>query len=244
MDAAGVERAAVICARIGDNPRNVDDAFAAASRHPGRLVVLPDLESRWSADYGTPGAEARLEEALTRWEFRAFTLYLDEKDDGGWLTGAEGRAFFALAAARRLVLSLSIVPHQVEAAIALAQAFPTLPILLHHLGFLGPRTAATPNALERVLAAAARPNIHVKFSGMGNVAPEQEFPYPALQRDVIAPLVAAFGPARMIWGSDYPVSRRHMTYRQTLSMAVRHGGFAESDLPAVLGGNLLRLLGE
>jgi L-fuconolactonase len=46
----------------------------------------------------------------------------------------------------------------------------------------------------------------------------------------------------MIWGSDYPVSRRHMTYRQTIWLLERHGPFQPDDLPLVFGGNLQRLL--
>ena len=42
-DAAGVERAVVVCASVGDNPGNADYAFAAARAHPGRFVVFPDI---------------------------------------------------------------------------------------------------------------------------------------------------------------------------------------------------------
>lgn len=243
MDGAGVERAIVICARIGENPHNVDYAFEAAMRHSGRLVVFPDLECRWSAEYRTPGARHRLAQALARWDFTGFTVYLDEAEDGERLTGEESDAFFALASERRLLLSLSVVPHQMPAVIALAGRFPNLTILLHHFGFVGPRTAATtPNGLELVLAAARCPNVHIKFSGMGNVAaPEQEYPYPEL-RHIPAQLTAAFGTRRMLWGSDYPVSRRHMTYRQTLSQVSGSGLFSGDEHDLVLGGNLARLL--
>jgi L-fuconolactonase len=244
MDAAGVERAIVICASIVDNPRNVDHAMAEAARHAGRLVVFPDLESRWHPHYGTPGAAQRLEQALARWDFPGFTLYLDEQADGAWLTGPEGAAFFALAAERRLIASLSVMPHQMPAVSQLAAAQPTLPILLHHHAFLGPRSASTPDAARLVAAGARHPNIFIKLSGMGNVAaPDDEYPYPALRwvRDTIR---NAYGPHRLVWGSDYPVSRRHMTYRQALAMTTRHGGFTDGDLLAILGGTMNRLLAE
>lgn len=242
MDINGVERAVIICARIGDNPHNVDYAFEMAACHPGRLIVFPDLECRWSADYRRPGAVIRLQQALARWDFVGFTLYLDEADDGAWLTGAEGRPFFALAAEHRLIASISVLPHQMPGLVALARAFPALPILLHHFAFLGPRSAATATGVDLVLAAADCPNVLVKYSGMGNVAaPDQEYPYLELG-DVPRRLAAAFGPRRLIWGSDYPVSRKHMTYRQTLHLLERHGPIRAADLPLVLGGNLDRLL--
>jgi predicted TIM-barrel fold metal-dependent hydrolase len=242
MDANGVERAVVICARIGDNPGNVDYAFAAAARHPGRLVVFPDLECRWSPDFRTPGAAERLEQALSHWDFLGFTLYLEEAEDGAWLTGPEGSPFFALAEAQRLVLSLSAMPHQMPEVLKLARQYPRLPILLHHLGFCGPRRDSIADAEAMIIAAAAAPNIHLKFSGMGNVTtPQQEFPYaPALP--TWARIAKAFGPHRTIWGSDFPVSSRRMTYRQAQSMLEHHGPFASDDLAAVFHDNMARLL--
>jgi predicted TIM-barrel fold metal-dependent hydrolase len=242
MDANGVARAVIVCAAIGDNPRNADYAFEAAARHPGRFVVFPDLECRWAPEYRTPGAARRLEQALSRWDFAGFALYLDETDDGRWLDGEEGAAFFALADGRRLIASISILPHQAPAVGVVASRHPRMPILLHHHAFLGPRTAATPHAADLVTALAAHANVFVKASGMGNVAaPGDEYPYARLA-DIPLRLRDAFGARRMIWGSDHPVSRRHMTYRQTLAMATRHGPFAEEDLPAVLGGTLTGLL--
>ena len=242
MDANGVERAVVICAAIADNPRNVEAAFEAAARHVGRLLVFPDLESRWQPHYGIAGALGRLDEALSRWDFRGFTVYLDDASDGSWLVSPDAGAFFARAVERRLLLSLSVVPHQMPFVVRLAVAHPGLPILLHHYGFLGPRSAATPDARELVIAGAAQPNIYVKVSGLGNVsAPDDEYPYADLRwvRDAVHD---AYGAERLIWGSDYPVSSRHMTYRQTLSLVRRHSGFDEAALASVLGGTMDRSL--
>lgn len=242
MDANGVEHAVIICARLGDNAGNVDYALEAADRHAGRFIVFPDLECRWSPHYKQDGAADRLTQALDRWDFPGFTHYLDEADDGSWMLGAEGRAYFALAADKRLILSLSVVPHHMPSVIALAEAFPGMPILLHHFAFVGPRSAATPNAAALVVSAASCPNVFVKYSGLGNVAaPDQDFPYGALQY-IPRLMLDAFGPERLLWGSDYPVSRRHMTYKQTLSLLTRHGPLTGVDLDSVLGGNMQRLL--
>jgi len=80
MDSDEVACAVLICARISDNAENVDYAMDAAARHPDRLTVFPDLESRWPPDYRTPGAIQRLREALGRWPFAGFTMYLDERE--------------------------------------------------------------------------------------------------------------------------------------------------------------------
>jgi predicted TIM-barrel fold metal-dependent hydrolase len=245
MDANGVERAVVICASIGDNQHNAEYAMEAAHRHAGRLTVFPDLECRWAATYRTPGAAERLNTALARWDFPGFTLYLDEAEDGGWLNGQEGVAFFSLADERRLIASISILPHQAPAVGTLAGRHPAMPLLLHHYGFLGPRTAGTAHAKELVTALAVRPNVFIKMSGMGNVAsPEDEYPYSHLA-SIAQSLRAAFGPSRLVWGSDFPVSRRHMTYKQSLAVTTRHGPFeGGQDLASVMGGTMARLLRE
>lgn len=244
MDANGVERAVLICAAIGDNSHNADYAFAAAARHQDRFTVFPDLECRWAPNYQSPGAARRLAAALDRWEFVGFTLYLDEAEDGSWLNGEDGSAFFALAATSRLILSLSMLPHQMPAVAQLAASQPTLPILCHHHAFLGPRTETTPNSLGLVTDAAVHQNIFVKLSGMGNVAAaDDEYPYDKL-RWIPEALRQAYGPDRLVWGSDYPVSRRHMTYKQTVAMTARHGPFTPAERTAVLGGTMARLLAQ
>lgn len=243
MDSAAVERAIVICASIGDNPSNADYAFEAAARHAGRLVVFPDLECRWSPHFRTPGAASRLEEALRRWSFRGFTTYLTETEDGSWLTGEEGRAFFALSASRQLIASLSVMPHQMPHVAELADRFPDLTVICHHMGHLGPRSEATAGARDFVTMLARYPNVYVKLSGMGNVAAvDDEYPYARLGW-IMASLKEALGSDRLVWGSDYPVSRRHMTYLQTLSLVRRHGPFTYEELAGILGGTMSRLVG-
>lgn len=242
MDRNDVERAVIVCARIGDNPNNVDYALDASARHPGRFVVFPDIECRWAPDFRAPGAVRRLEQALSRWDFAGFTLYLEESEDGHWLTGPEGLPFMQLAAERSLLVSLSALPHQLDAVAALADRLPTLRILLHHLAHVGDRYAQSLNSCAQAITLAKRANVHLKYSGMGNVTlPTHEFPFPHAQA-WWEPMLAAFGPDRIVWGSDYPVSSQYMTYAQTLSMLRRHGPFPVSTHKSILHDNMNRLL--
>jgi L-fuconolactonase len=242
MDQAGVARAVLIAAAIGDNPDNNDFVAAAAAATPDRFVPFADIDSRWSATHRQPGAAERLDIAAARWRLAGFTHYLREDDDGAWLLSDEGRRFFGLAQTRRLIASLSVVPSQMAAVAALAEAFPKLRIHCHHMAFVGPRTAATADAARRVLDAARHPNIAIKISGFGNVAaPGMDYPYPDLVWFVRA-LHEFYGPWRLSWGSDYPVSRRHMTYRQTLDMLRRHCGLPEGSVETILGPSFAQAL--
>ena len=98
-------------------------------------------------------------------------------------------------------------------------------------------------ARRAVLAAAAVPNIHIKLSGFGfAVSTGWDFPQ-AATHDLVRALYQQFGPLRLCWGSDYPVSQRYMTYRQSLEVLRTHCHFiADGDMQMILGGNLRSLL--
>ena len=59
MDRNGVDRAAIVCARIERNPDNNDYVAAAVARFPTRLHQFADADCRWSPDYHTAGAAGR-----------------------------------------------------------------------------------------------------------------------------------------------------------------------------------------
>lgn len=238
MDQNGVDRAVIICAAIDHNPNNTDDVVAAAERHGARIVPFADIDCRWSATHHSPGAAQRLRDATARWKLRGFTHYLHEDRAADWLLGEDGRAFFGAAAELGLIASLACSWRQMPVIRKLAQLFPTLPILVHHLARVRER-----GEIDDVLAAAAESNIHIKFSGFGYASAEG-WNFPCADMHWIARAIhERFGAARLCWGSDYPVSRRYMTYRQSLEIVRRHCDFiAPADMPAVLGGTMAQLL--
>jgi predicted TIM-barrel fold metal-dependent hydrolase len=221
MDRNGVDRAVVICARIDHNPDGNDYGMDAARRWPDRLVGFPDVDSAWSPEYHTAGAATRLSGAVERWGISGFTHYLGSSNDG-WLRSQEAEAFFTVAAQHDLIASIPATGPWLADLRAVARAFPTMPILLHHLGMV---RASDPDLapLAALVACANEPNIPVKVSGFyygsGAIA---EYPY-ADQLSVFRAIVEAFGPRRLAWGSDYPVSPWvACTYRQTLDVVRVH----------------------
>ena len=241
MDQNGVEKAAVVCARIDHNPDDNDYVFAAARQHPDRLVQIADVDCSWSAEYHTPGAADRLERAVERYGLKGFTHYVRADDDGSWFLSEEGLAFLAKAAELGQVASFAIPARLQPVLREVAARFPGVPFLCHHMG--GARVA-DPAALQEVLGSAALPNVHVKLSGFHYASDVAwEFPYPAC-RPTVRALFEAFGPERLHWGSDYPVVRRAMTYQQSLEAVRTHcASFIPADAMArVLGDSLHELL--
>lgn len=237
MDACEVERAAVVCARIGGNDDNNDYVAAAAARHPDRLSVIADVDCVWWPDHHQPGAAGRLRETAERLGITGFTHYVRAENDG-WFRSDEGKEFFAVAAELDLVASLAISPAWHADLRAIASAYPTVPILIHHLGM--PSGEA---GLAEVLASAQVPGIHVKVSGFHYVSARSwGFPY-ADGREMFRRIYDAYGPRRLVWGSDFPASRPHLTYRQSLEVVRTHCDFVPTDaMPAVLGDNLVHIL--
>lgn len=251
MDVNGVDRAAVVCARIGAdvgpdfaNDDNNDYVAAAARRHPDRLVAVADVDSTWRPEHHRPGAAGRLRDAADRYELTAFTHYVHDENDG-WFRTDDGQEFFTTAAELGLAASLALWPAWFADLRAVAVANPGLPLLVHHLGMVRLDTPHFDAELAALLDLADLPNVYVKVSGFHYVStPAWGMPYTAAREQLLRPIAEAFGAERLTWGSDFPAARQHLTYTQSLAVVRDHTPWWSADERAlVLGGTLDRLLG-
>ena len=239
MDLNGVDQAVVVCAQIDRNDDNNAYVNREAGRFDGRLHPFLDIDCSWSPTYHQPGAADRLKRLTDRYPVRGFTHYVKAEDDGAWFVSSEGLAFFQAAVDRKLIASIACVPRQHASLRKIAERFPSLPILCHHLAGLH---VGDP-ALGDVLASAKAPNIHIKLSGFAYCSRVNwDYPY-ADTHEIVRALYQAFGPTRMAWGSDYPVVRFFMTHKQSLEAFRTHCDFVTAaDKEMILGGTMARLL--
>lgn len=112
---------------------------------------------------------------------------------------------------------------QGEQAIAVAGAADTLPcrLVIDHCGRPDPRAGLRAPAFRALLALAALPRVAIKLSGafrFGHRAPSYED-----ADDAARALLAAFGPARCVWGSDWPFVRmpHRIDYGTSLAILAR-----------------------
>ncbi len=133
---------------------------------------------------------------------------------------------------------------------ALIGELPTLPIVIEHLGALSrpDEDEATSAARREVFGLARFPNTYIKVTGLGEfgrralpvVAP---FPFVRPLPDYLARAYDAFGPARMMWGSDYPpVSVREgytNALRLTMAELATLPGYGDADRELIFGGTAL-----
>jgi predicted TIM-barrel fold metal-dependent hydrolase len=244
MDLCGVDQATVTTAAIWRNWDNNDYIAAAVRRWPDRLHQWADIDSFWSPAYQTKGAAKRLEEAAAKWPCKGFTQYLASEDDASWFLSPDGLDFWRVASEQRLIASLACKPRHQDVLRKVAERFPDVPILCHHMSALSAREPAPHLDVKNVLESAKLPNVYLKLSGFAYVHGAEgnwEYPY----RDTLWVYKAAyeaFG-TRMCWGSDYPPVLFYMTYRQSLEAFRTHCGFVSpDDRKEILGGTLKRLL--
>ncbi|MFF7200285.1 amidohydrolase family protein [Streptomyces sp. NPDC008141] len=138
--------------------------------------------------------------------------------DPAWLLRDDVRRGLAAVASAGLVYDLLVQPRQLPAAVEVVSRVPGLTFVLDHLG--KPPIAA--EELEpwagRVRALAERPNTVCKLSGMVT-----EAAWATWTAADLAPyaetVVEAFGPDRLMFGSDWPVCRLAASYAEVVEAA-------------------------
>lgn len=137
-------------------------------------------------------------------------------------TGRNPLAHWHTAAALGLVVSTPCTPATLLSAefLEVVERFPDLQIVIEHLG--GVSYAAPPpyTEFQQVLTLARYPNLTIKLPGFGEFC---EPPHPFAH---IPPFVdmtlAAFGPQRIMWGSDWPPVSSREGYGNALHVGLTY----------------------
>jgi len=144
--------------------------------------------------------------------------------DPAWRRG------LALVAERNLVFDLQVLPSQLHLAARVAEEEPDLVFSLNHGGYHVPYSAEAERLwLGGIKAIAKCSNVVVKASGYETVDPT--WSETGLDR-YIETLLETFGPDRVLFGSNFPVDRRTISYWRLVVMtrsATRHLSADERD---------------
>ncbi len=120
------------------------------------------------------------------------------------------RRGLALLARYGFSLDLLMNPHQAEEVAALARDVPDHVIIVNHCGTPNDRDAEGMARWRAGLRAMAQqPNIALKLSNFAAYSPTRS---PSEDRDTVLTCIDAFGPACCLFGSDYPVARRSLSF--------------------------------
>lgn len=141
-----------------------------------------------------------------------------DEPDPRWLT--RGQVLFGLRAVaeQHLAYDLLTLPHQLPAAIEAAAALPQLTLVLDHLSKPAIARGELHPWAERVRALARHPQVYCKLSGMVTEADWDHWTIEGL-RPYAETILDAFGPERVMFGSDWPVCLLAASYAQVMDAA-------------------------
>jgi L-fuconolactonase len=142
-----------------------------------------------------------------------------------------------------LTYDLLLYPKHLPAAITVATEFPKQPFVLDHIAKPDISEGLTTPWREQIQALAELPNVCCKLSGMVTEAKWKQW-QPEDFRPYLDLVFAAFGPDRLMIGSDWPVCTLSGDYGRTMQIVIDYLQQLPVDVQAgVLGGNCARFYG-
>ena len=237
MDRNDVERAVLI--QFWGQTDN-EYHFDAQRRYPGRFANVVYV------DWTQKDAIARLEELAER---GASGVRLRP---GARSSGDDPLAIWR--AAGRLDLTVDcggafFKDENDETFFDLVRAVPDVRIVIEHLGGANkPDSTEAQRALRRrAMKLAQFPNVTMKIHGLGEFAerampPGSSFPFKEPIPPLLEDVYQAFGPQRMMWGSDYPNTSHREGYTTSLVLCRdRFSDKPKAEIDLIFGGVAQRM---
>jgi len=205
---------------------------SCARRYPDRLRLVGMVDPR------SPTVETEVQK-LANLGFRGLRLAPMLRPDLPWYNSAQADRLWQAAAATNLILGLLLAPHQMAEAVKAIERFPSVTVVVDHLARPDQIGGHIPEAL---LASARLTQVYVKLSALGFMS---QLPYPhADAQEWIRSIFDAFGPDRLVWGTDTPMSQdpeRVSAALDLLDLALPR--VSSTDRTKILGGTATRLFG-
>jgi L-fuconolactonase len=161
--------------------------------------------------------------------------------DPGWLLRPDVRRGLAAVADAGLVYDLVVLPHQLPACAEAAASLPHLTFVLDHLGKPPIATGEREPWASGLRALAALPNTVAKLSGLVTEADHATWTTGDL-RPYADTALDAFGPDRLMFGSDWPVCTLAAAYGRVLETAEElTAGLSAAERTALYEGTARRV---
>jgi L-fuconolactonase len=237
--AAGVDRTVLV--QTVTVPEETPEFLTLAAEHEliAGVVGWTDLTRPDVAD-----ELARLRELPGGAHLKGIRHQVQGEPDPQWLLRPEVRRGLAAVADAGLVYDLVVLPHQLPACVKAAQSLPQLTFVLDHLGKPPIASGTLEPWATDVRALAGHPHTVCKLSGMVMEADLATWTIDDL-RPYADTVLDAFGPDRLMFGSDWPVcTLGATTYGRTLSLTEElTAGLGASERADVFGGTATRTYG-
>ena len=237
--AAGIDRTVVVQA-VSETGETVELLAAAASGDGliAGVVGWVDLEAPDVA-----GALDRLRALPGGDRLVGIRHQVQDEEDRDWLSRPTVRRGLSAVAAAGLAYDLLVLAPQLPSALAAVEALPHLHFVLDHAAKPPIAAGGLRPWSDELARIAALPNLACKLSGLVTEARWDDWNAERI-RPYADRVLEAFGPDRVMFGSDWPVCELAASYGQVRELAcdlLRDLSAQERD--AVLGGTARRVYG-
>ena len=160
-----------------------------------------------------PAAPDHLSKLVQEQGFRGVRLSPNATPAGDWIRGPLMTPLWKRCSDLKVPMTILAPVVRMPDVGNLADRFPDLTIVIDHMADC---PVDKPQELDKLMALKRHPKLFVKISHAWSLSKQ---PYPWLDAQEHAKrLYDAFGPRRVMWGTDWPVSLNHTTYDKTLTL--------------------------
>ncbi len=160
-----------------------------------------------------PAAPDHLSKLTEEQGFRGVRLSPSGNADGDWIKGPLMAPLWKRCADLRVPMTVLAPVGRMPDIVPLIEKNPGLTVVIDHMA---DSPLDQPEKLELLLALKRYPRVYVKISHMWSLS-KQAYPY-ADSTAQVKRLLDAFGPKRLMWGTDHPISLKQLQYAQAVEL--------------------------
>jgi predicted TIM-barrel fold metal-dependent hydrolase len=204
-----------------------DNAYLAdvLRRYPGKFLGVCRVNPE---DPAAPDALSRL---VTEQGFHGVRISPYAAPEYDWISGPLMPPLWRRCRELKVPMTVLTEAPRLPQLVPLIEANPDLTVVIDHMADIGP---SKPADLALLLALARYPRVFVKISHLWSLS-RGAYPY-ADMTDQLKRLVAAFGPKRLMWGTDWPISAPVRGYGDIVALYRDHLDFlSPADRSQILG---------
>jgi L-fuconolactonase len=228
MDDAGVDRAVAVQAR--QTLEETGWLLDLADQHPDTIAAV----------VGWIDLRADVDAQLARFAGRralAGVRHIVQGEPDGFLEDPAFLDGIGRLEQHGLAYDILVYARQLPAAVCFARRFPRQRFVLDHLGKPDVRGGAFEDWHRHLAMLAAMPNVWCKLSGLVTEADWRSWT-PAQLRPYLDAALDAFGPSRVMIGSDWPVCLVAAPYRDVIALVTDAiAAYSADEQAQMLGGN-------
>lgn len=161
----------------------------------------------------SPTAPNDLDKLVKQDGFRGVRLSPSGSVSGDWFRGPLMAPLWQRAQQLKVPMTLLLPTTRLPDAALLIERYPDLDVVIDHMADCPPDK---PEELKKLTDLARFPRVYVKISHTWSLS-KQKYPFRDTH-DQVHKLYDAFGPQRLMWATDWPISEHLCTYAQTLSV--------------------------